>query len=454
MVDKMSVELSSVAKEAGINSVVCNDLCLGCGTCVSVCPQEAVKMIETPSGLLTAYADASKCKGCGLCLKCCPGTHLEQGLLLGEVDPFKGGAVAAYLGQALDQKILSEGQSGGVITALLCYLLESGRIKGAVVTQMPENGSLRSKTIVSRDKETVCKAQGSKYCPVAVNAVIPKSLDDGEKIAVVGLPCHIHGIRNVQSQLGRWQGLFAIGLICQNTLGFGAIDHLIYEVGVDRANVQYFRFRSKLFGGWPGDVYIRTRDGAVYKVANRQRMLIKDVYTPLRCRLCFDKLNVLSDLAVGDPWGIRNDDKEGFSVIIARTNRAKDVLLSAESAGWLRLESVEPEVVFKGQKVERKRQDWAAYTEAWRQMSGIVPEFCIDNRWIADAQDTKMKPYRRKLEWAQSMSRKSSVSEVLKAARRKLAFQKLRWNLTPKRWTGFLSRCFARLKGRSPQSAM
>ena len=450
---KHPAEAYRVAGKENIEWAVKKGLCLGCGTCINVCPQDAINMFETPGGLLLAEVNSSKCNGCGLCLKCCPGTHLEQGLLTSEVDPFKGNEVAAYLGQATDPRILSEGQSGGVVTALLCHLLDSGRIHRTVVTQMPDDGSLRPKPVTTADRAVIQKAQGSKYCPVAVNAVIPKGLDDGEKIAVVGLPCHIHGIHNVQSQLGRWQDLFTIGLVCERILAFGAIDHLINKAGLCRSDVAYFRFKSKLLGGWLGDVCIRTRDGAVHRVANKQRMLIKDVYTPLRCRLCFDKLNVLSDLVVGDPWGIRKD-KEGLSIIITRTDRAKDVLLSAENAGRLRLESVEPDVVFRGQKVERKRQDWAAFTEARMQAGGLVPEFHIDKRWVADVREIQLKPYRHKLEWAHSLSGKSGVSEVLKAARRKLAFQKLRWNLTPKRWTGFLSRCFARLKGRSPQSAM
>jgi len=443
--------VEQMTKEDNITWVVCNNLCLACGTCVSICPQEAIRMVETPAGLLVAQADDSKCSGCGLCLECCPGTHLEQGLLSAEFDPFKGKAVAVYLGQALDQRILSEGQSGGIVTALLCHLLDSGCITGAIVTQMPEDGSLRPKSIVARDKSTICRAQGSKYCPVAVNSVIPKEVDDGEKLAVVGLPCHIHGIRNVQSRLGRWQGLFTIGLVCERILAFGAIDHLIDKAHLSRSDVTYFRFKSKLLGGWPGDIYIRTRDSVVHRLPKWQRSKIKDVYTPLRCRLCFDRLNVLSDLVVGDPWGIRKD-KEGYSIVIVRSERAKDALLSSQSTGSLRLWPIEPELVFKGQSVEQKRQEWTEFTKAWSHMGGIVPESCIDKRWVADVRNIKLKPYCRKLVWARYFSRIRNTSDVLRFAKRELVFQKFRFALKdPAR---VLRRITAKLRKRSHESTV
>jgi coenzyme F420 hydrogenase subunit beta len=345
-----------------------------------------------------------------------------------DVDPFRGAVVAAYCGQATNPCLLAEGQSGGVVTALLCYLLDSGHVDRTIVTVMPEDGSLRPKPVITADQVVIQKAQGSKYCPVGVNSVIPKGVWNGqEKVAVVGLPCHIHGICNTQKHLGCWNGLFTIGLICANTLAFAATDHLIDRANLQRTAVAYFRFKSKSFRGWPGDVYIRTHEGTIHGIDRQERYLIWDAYTPLRCRLCFDRMNALSDLTVGDPWGIRRD-KEGHSIAIARTQQANDALLSAQDAGVLRLEPVEPEAVFAGQKTERKRQDWTAFTEVWKQMGGTTPDFPIDKRWLAGVRIGRLKPYRCKLEWAKHLAGKQNPLDVLKAARRQLIFEKL-WRI-------------------------
>ena len=435
-------------KQENIEWAVGRDLCLGCGTCVSVCPRNAVRMVETPAGLLVAQADNSMCNGCGLCLKCCPGTHLEMESLAPDVDPFRGAVVAAYCGQATNPCLLAEGQSGGVVTALLCYLLDSGHVDRTIVTGMPEDGSLRPKPVITADRVVIQKAHGSKYCPVGVNSVIPKGVWNGqEKVAVVGLPCHIHGICNAQKHLGCWNGLFTIGLICGNTLAFAAIDHLIDRANLQRTDVAYFRFRSKSFRGWPGDVYIRTHEGTIHGIDRQERYLIWDAYTPLRCRLCFDRRNVMSDLTVGDPWGIRRD-KEGHSIAIARTQQANDALLSAQDAGVLRLEPVEPEAVFAGQKTERKRQDWTAFTEAWKQIGGTTPDFPIDKCWFADLRTARLKPYSRKLEWAKRLSSKQNLSDVLKAAKRQLLFKALRSIMTIGGLRRFLGRWFKSRKDR------
>ncbi len=46
--------------------------CLGCGTCVTACPEEALRL--TSSGIVT---DTGKCKMCGTCADVCPACALE-----------------------------------------------------------------------------------------------------------------------------------------------------------------------------------------------------------------------------------------------------------------------------------------------------------------------------------------------------------------------------------------
>jgi len=52
----------------GNGSKVCQDGCLGLGTCVRVCPFDALKI--TAEGI--AIVDAEKCTGCGKCINVCP----------------------------------------------------------------------------------------------------------------------------------------------------------------------------------------------------------------------------------------------------------------------------------------------------------------------------------------------------------------------------------------------
>ena len=51
--------------------------------------------------------------------------------------------------------------------------------------------------IFAQDTEPV-SATKSKYCPVPANVRIKKILRRNGKFAVVGLPCHIHGVRKAE----------------------------------------------------------------------------------------------------------------------------------------------------------------------------------------------------------------------------------------------------------------
>ena len=413
------------AIKRNVEEVAKHHLCLCCGTCTAVCPTNAISLVETINGLLIPEVNDSTCNGCGLCLKVCPGTHLEKGLLLPQTDPFKGNVITAYCGQAVDKDVLQNGQSGGAVTALLEHLLDSGRINNALVTQMPQDGSLRPKCVVTCERDVIRKSQASKYCPAPVGAAAQKAIkQNGEKLAVVGISCQIHGLANAQTYLGGPAPL-RIGLVCDRMLTFGAIDFLVNKAGVNREDVASLQFRSKKFNGWPGDVCVRMKDGEELCVANKHRGSIKDIYTPLRCRLCFDKMNVLSDIVVGDAWGLRKG-KDGFSAIIVRTDKGRDALLSAQKAGALKLETVDPEAVFKGQSAENKRIDWTVFTTTWQDSGLPVPDFNFDKQWIGNIKGISRRPYQDKINWAIRLANMTDKTEILEAAKRRVRWDKIR----------------------------
>jgi len=59
-------------------SVIDEDLCVGCGTCVSLCPTDAIVM----NGSDQAERDPNACLGCGICARSCPeeAISLKEGL--------------------------------------------------------------------------------------------------------------------------------------------------------------------------------------------------------------------------------------------------------------------------------------------------------------------------------------------------------------------------------------
>lgn len=63
--------------------LVNENLCNSCGTCVDVCPANAISLLEKANDELLAF-DYSQCMYCGLCVEECPVEALEQSNVIKE----------------------------------------------------------------------------------------------------------------------------------------------------------------------------------------------------------------------------------------------------------------------------------------------------------------------------------------------------------------------------------
>ena len=55
-------------------AIVDKTLCLACGGCISVCPQDAILMTANK-----ALVTPEKCISCGICIKTCPVAAISEG---------------------------------------------------------------------------------------------------------------------------------------------------------------------------------------------------------------------------------------------------------------------------------------------------------------------------------------------------------------------------------------
>jgi len=60
-----------------IVAIIDKDLCTGCGSCVSVCPYNAISM-KTEDGKLISESNPLLCKGCGVCAVTCPAHAIKM----------------------------------------------------------------------------------------------------------------------------------------------------------------------------------------------------------------------------------------------------------------------------------------------------------------------------------------------------------------------------------------
>ncbi|MFW6315319.1 MAG: coenzyme F420 hydrogenase/dehydrogenase beta subunit N-terminal domain-containing protein, partial [Desulfohalobiaceae bacterium] len=112
-------------------------LCHRCGGCVTFCTAINYGALRLDREGKPEYSDMEKCIECGLCYAICPEIEefeAETKRLVAWSEPM-GRILETNVCQALDPELRSRATDGGVVTALLLHLFDSGRIDGAVVTR-------------------------------------------------------------------------------------------------------------------------------------------------------------------------------------------------------------------------------------------------------------------------------------------------------------------------------
>ncbi|MDO3377833.1 Coenzyme F420 hydrogenase/dehydrogenase, beta subunit C-terminal domain [Geoalkalibacter halelectricus] len=406
-----------------ISTVTEQYLCNSCGACQVSCPHEAIHFRESPGGYLFPQIDRGKCTLCGLCYQVCPGAGFGSTLCEQlPKDPFVGEILSCEVGRATDEVIFANGQSGGVATALLKSLFDAGKIETALVATMRKGLPPRGDVLVVRNSTELIQAQKSKYTPIPLLRALREVQAAKGPVALVGLPCHLHGLHNLldtSPALARMH-ILKVGLICERIMLSTGIDFMARKT--TSGKVENFTFKDKKHDCYPGNPVVYKMGGGHVVLDASLRMTIKDFFTPARCRLCFDKLNVFADVVCGDPHGIEGVDRQkGETLIVGRTQRGRAFIEQAKINGAVELRPVCAESAVSGQGIEKKRREWAAYMTAWDGMGRCVPNYPFEYK-----NQTGVIEYQRRLEHALRVDGYDSPNDLMKAADRWLAKQKFR----------------------------
>ena len=318
-----------------IVSVVKNGLCTGCGTCIALCPRNAIKLtIDIRKGIYTPILNEEKCNNCGVCTDVCPGHEVDFETLNKEIfekepeDKLIGNYINCYYGYSTDNDIRYNCASGGLITQLLVSALEEGIIDGALVTRMKMDKPLEPEPFIARTREELIESSKSKYCPVPANIALKEILDKEGRYAIVGLPCHIHGAikaEMVNNKLRR-RIVLHLGIWCSTTCSFLATEFVLKKFGIDKDKIIKIDYRGE---GWPGGMSIHLKDGTKKFIELGEYWDDNFAsFSPHRCRLCCDANAELADISFGDFRGhnMYSNAQAGVSGIISRNDTGEAVL--------------------------------------------------------------------------------------------------------------------------------
>lgn len=355
-----------------LTEVINNGLCCNCGTCEGVCPTNAIKLqIDSQKKEYIPVIDKSKCNNCNLCFNVCPGHNVNYKELnefffnKEPEDLLIGNYLNCYLGYANDKDIRFNSSSGGLVTSILIYALDKGIIDGALVTRMSKENPLEPEPFIARTRDEIISAAKSKYCPVPVNKLLREVLtSDDEKIAVVGLPCHIHGIRNIEVKNNFLKNkiVMHLGILCSHNDTFWQTDSLLNKWNIKKEEVREINYRGD---GWPGNMIIKLKNGEIKRIPFSEALSQHTLWinTIFRCLFCPDLTAELSDMSFGDPWipEIVETENKGQSIVIARNKNVNLLLSKALNEKQIHLTSLSSELVKKsGFMMESKKRDICA----------------------------------------------------------------------------------------------
>ena len=234
--------------------------------------------------------------------------------------------------RATDKKIKAKSQDGGVVSALLIYGLEENIIDGCVVASSGKE-ALSVEPIVATTKKDILKASGTKYtlCP-NLSLVKEATRSYGlEKLAVVGTPCQVMGLRKMQAYPMGMRGVvdkvaLTISLFCMGSFPYESLKTFVSS----KAQINPEKVTKMTISGDK----LLIKDSSV---GEEFELPITETFGlgQSGCNYCLDYVGELSDLSCG---GVGSEP--GWSTIIKRTSNASSLIDEAIEHGVLELNTV------------------------------------------------------------------------------------------------------------------
>jgi coenzyme F420 hydrogenase subunit beta len=333
-------------------------LCLGCGACAYICPNDKVKLVDVFHEGYRPVVDPSDCASCVDCLKVCPAVENNHAPinarpdLIPELIPAFGPVLEVWEGHASDPEIRLAGSSGGLLTALSLYCLEREGMSGVLQVGMDPADPMRNRTKLSRSRAELMENTGSRYAAASVCDGLGMVENAPAPCVVVGQPSEVTALRKAQQlrpQLAKKTGLVLSFFCAGSPARKGAVE-LIKSFGINPTDVEKFRYRGN---GWPGmfAVTLKGQSKPVREMTYQESWGFVQAFRPFATHLCPDGSGEDADISCGDPWYREVQPGEpGSSLVAVRTETGRQILQRAMAAGYVTLTRAEPWKMVNSQK--------------------------------------------------------------------------------------------------------
>lgn len=293
--------------------------CTGCHACFSACPVNAIEMIQDNMGFAAPTIKQDKCLDCKKCQSICPVMNSKKNI---EEDE----AFACH-SKSFERRLKSA--SGGFFTELAEHIIQNGGIVYGVAYD--ENWQPRHIRVDRADKLPLLK--GSKYAQSVVGdcfCEIKAYLKAKKTVLFSGTPCQVAGLKTYLG--GDYCNLICVDNICHGVASPKTWKLYLQEISNGHSVVEYLN-RNKEKGIYRSYVRVRMENGKV--ISRRldddsfQRLYQSDAILRDSCYQCmFKGDNHVSDITIGDFWGIENYHRElsdiyGSSCVIVHSEKGR-----------------------------------------------------------------------------------------------------------------------------------
>jgi coenzyme F420 hydrogenase subunit beta len=294
--------------------------------------------------------------------------------------PTMGPYLRVWMAWATDTDVRFRGSSGGALTAIAAWMLETGQAARMVGARADTEEPRRTVSVSILSREEALAAAGSRYAPTA-SASRPEALLPGT--VMVGKPCEVSAIRALTSRPDgrRDDNPVLLSFFCAGTPSQHATDRLAAELGSPAGTpVSDLWYRGR---GWPGRFTVQRPDGTSSDASYDESWgSALGPATQWRCKICPDGVGESADITAADFWESDGHgypvfaDGDGRSALIARTERGYDLVLRAIEAGVISVSTIDLDELAAVQPLQTTRRSTLAGRLAGARLAGNpVPHY-------------------------------------------------------------------------------